>query len=121
MKRNEEELHRVERALNDSRAVMVAVLFCRSTRGGREEGQPFVWLLIRHLSLCGPRGSRKQIDRFENLHRAVEPDGSNLRFFDVQDAPKNGRPAQRSTIASSSARSVMRYLQRNQAEFSGLR
>ena len=75
---------------------------------------------VRHLRpYAGREDPENEIDRFEKIYIALyEPDGSNLRFFDVQDAPpKNGRPAQTLDYRQFLGEVYHAYLQRNQAEF----
>jgi hypothetical protein len=73
--------------------------------------------------VCVPTAGREdpedEIDRFEKIYIALyEPDGSNLRFFDVQEAPpKNGRPTQTLDYRQFFGEVYHAYLQRNQAEF----
>ena len=60
-----------------------------------------------------------EIDRFEKIYIGLyEPNGSNLRFFDVQNAPpKNGRPAQTLNYREFLGEVYHAYLRRNEAEF----
>ena len=98
MKRNEEEL-RIEASGYHKRqpyAVMIAVLFLPfdSCQDGVKGASSFgSW--VRHLRpYCGRKLPGDEVDRFERIFVGLyEPDGSDLRFFDIEAAPpKNGRP-----------------------------
>jgi hypothetical protein len=110
MKRNEEEL-RIEASGYHKRqpyAVMIGVLFlpfesCDDAKVGASSFGSWV----RHLRpYCGRNGPDDEIDRFEKLYVALyEPEGSDLRFFDVEgDPPKYGRPATEGTLLDGKGR-----------------
>ena len=97
-KRNEEEL-RIEAIGYHKRqpyAVMVGVLFlpfdsCDDAKAGSSSFGSWV----RHLRpYSGRQGPHDDVDRFEKIYIALyEPDGTDMRFFDVDCAPpKAGRP-----------------------------
>ncbi len=97
-KRNEEEL-RIEAIGYHKRqpyAVMVGVLFlpfdsCDDAKAGSSSFGSWV----RHLRpYTGRQGPHDDVDRFEKIYIALyEPDGTDVRFFDVDCAPpKAGRP-----------------------------
>lgn len=97
-KRNEEEL-RIEAIGYHKRqpyAVMVGVLFlpfdsCDDAKAGSSSFGSWV----RHLRpYSGRQGPHDDVDRFEKIYIALyEPDGTDVRFFDVDCAPpKAGRP-----------------------------
>jgi hypothetical protein len=98
MKRNEEEL-RIEALGYHKRqpyAVMIAVLFlpfdsCDDAVKGSSSFGSWVKKLRPY---AGRRTPHDDADRFEKIYVAVyEPDGSDIRFFDVESAPpKAGRP-----------------------------
>lgn len=98
-KRNEEEL-RIEAIGYHKRqpyAVMIGVLFLpfdSCTDGKRGNPSSFGnW--VRHLRpYAGRRRPDGDADRFERIYIGLyEPDGSDLRFFDIEaDPPKNERP-----------------------------
>src|SRR5262245_50288944 len=106
MKRNEEEL-RIEASGYHKRqpyAVMIAVLFLPfdSCDDAKKDNPSSFGSWVRHLRpYSGRNGPEDEIDRFERIYVALyEPDGTNLRFFDVEEAPpKNGRPSQILTYA----------------------
>jgi hypothetical protein len=137
MKRNEEEL-RVEASGYHKRqpfAVMVGVVvlpFDCCDDAKRDNASSFgSW--VRHLRPhCGRTDPHNEIDRFEQIYVALyEPDGSDLRFFDIEsDPPKSGRPPKDGDLLGSDSRPrrlltynefleavYHRYLQRNSAEF----
>ncbi len=99
MKRNEEEL-RIEASGYHRRqpyAVMVGVLFLPfdSCDDGRGDNPSSFGSWVRHLRpYTGRRDPRNDVDRFERIYVALyEPDGTSLRFFDVEaDPPRSGRP-----------------------------
>ena len=99
MKRNEEEL-RIEATGYHKRqpyAVMVGVLFLPfdSCDDAKRNNPSSFGSWVRHLRpYAGRSGPRDDDDRFERIYIALyEPDGSDLRFFDVEGAPpKSGRP-----------------------------
>jgi hypothetical protein len=136
MKRNEEEL-RIEASGYHKRqpyAVMIAVLFLPfdSCTDGRAESSSFGSWVRKLRPYAGRIEPEDDIDRFEKIYIALyEPDGSDLRFFDVQCAPpKNGRPPNAAepvdfdthtqgllSYADFLGAAYHTYLSRNQAEF----
>ncbi len=137
MKRNEEEL-RIEASGYHKRqpyAVMVGVLFLPfdSCDDGKKSNPSSFGSWVRHLRPYSGRAEPDdEIDRFEKLYVALyEPDGSDLRFFDIEsDPPKNRRPAKDGELVGSDGRPrrlltyrefleaiYHRYLRRNSAEF----
>jgi hypothetical protein len=123
-KRNEEEL-RIEASGYHKRqpyAVMVAVLFLPfdSADDGKRNNPSSFGSWVRHLRPYAARHDPDDdIDKFEKIYIGLyEADGSNLRFFDVEEAPpKNNRPT-----ATLSYRQFLQdvydtYLKRNEAEF----
>jgi hypothetical protein len=137
MKRNEEEL-RIEASGYHKRqpyAVMVGVLFLPfdACDDGKKDNPSSFGSWIRHLRpYAGRLEPDDDIDKFERLYVALyEPDGSDLRFFDVEaDPPKHGRPATDGDLTGRDGRArrllsyeefldavYHRYLQRNSAEF----
>jgi len=99
-KRNEEEL-RIEASGYHKRqpyAVMIGVLFLPidSCDDAKKNNSSSFGSWVRHLRpYSGRSGPHDDADRFEKLYIALyEPDGSDLRFFDVESAPpKAGRPS----------------------------
>lgn len=100
LKRNEEEL-RVEASGYHKRqpyAVMVGVMClpfdsCSDAKGPRNPSSFGSW--VRHLRpFTGRVSPLEEDDRFERIYIALyQPDGSDLRFFDVRTAPpRNGLP-----------------------------
>ncbi len=124
MKRNEEEL-RIEASGYHKRqpyAVMIAVLFLPfdSADDGKKDNPSSLGSWVRHLRpYAGRENPKDEIDRFEKIYIALyEPDGTDLRFFDVQEAPpKNGRPAQMLDYRQFLGEVYHAYLERNEAEF----
>jgi hypothetical protein len=124
MKRNEEEL-RIEASGYHKRqpyAVMVAVLFVPfdAADDGKKDNPSSFGSWVRHLRpYSGREHTEDDIDRFEKIYIGLyEPDGSNLRFFDVQNPPpKNGRPAQTLSYREFLGEVYHAYLRRNEAEF----
>lgn len=124
MKRNEEEL-RIEASGYHKRqpyAVMIAVLFLPfdSTDDGKKTNPSSFGSWVRHLRpYAGRQDPEDEIDKFEKIYIALyEPDGSALRFFDVQEAPpKNGRPSQTLDYVEFLGDVYYEYLRRNRAEF----
>ncbi len=136
MKRNEEEL-RVEASGYHKRqpyAVMIGVIFLPfdSCTDGRTESSSFGSWVRKLRPYQGRLEPEDDIDKFEKIYIGLyETDGSDLRFFDVGDAPpKNGRPPLSSgEIDFDSTGGVLlsyteflgaarhAYLSRNQAEF----
>jgi hypothetical protein len=136
MKRNEEEL-RIEATGYHKRqpyAVMIGVLWLPfdSCDDGKVNSSSFgSW--VRHLRpYVGRTGPRDDEDRFERVYVGLyEPDGTNLRFFDIEtDPPKNKRPTSDGPLKDSSGRArrlltyreflqatYHDYLRRNSAEF----
>ncbi|MDE1947965.1 MAG: hypothetical protein KGL43_01655 [Burkholderiales bacterium] len=102
MKRNEEEL-RIEANGYHQRqpyAVMVGVLClpfdaCSDARGGASPSSFGSW--VRHLRPFSGRSSpNDEADRFEGLYVALyDPDGSDLRFFDIRSDPPRNRVPER--------------------------
>lgn len=124
MKRNEEEL-RIEASGYHKRqpyAVMVAVLFLPfdSTEDGKRDNPSSFGSWVRHLRpYAGREQPDDEIDKFEKIYIGLyEPDGTALRFFDVQEAPpKNGKPSQTLGYGEFLADVYHEYLRRNRAEF----
>ncbi|MGE3840207.1 MAG: hypothetical protein AB7I50_01335 [Vicinamibacterales bacterium] len=124
MKRNEEEL-RIEASGYHKRqpyAVMVAVLFLPfdSTEDGKKDNPSSFGSWVRHLRpYAGRRDPEDDIDKFEKIYIGLyEPNGDDLRFFDVETAPpKNGRPKQVLSYREFLNEVYHVYLQRNEAEF----
>jgi hypothetical protein len=137
MKRNEEEL-RIEASGYHKRqpyAVMVGVLFLPfdSCEDGKQDNPSSFGSWVRHLRpYCGRTGPKDDEDLFEKLYIGLyEPDGSDMRFFDVEaDPPKNRRPRREGDLLGPDgrARRVLTYkefldatyhayLRRNAAEF----
>lgn len=140
MKRNEEEL-RIEASGYHKRqpyAVMCGVLFlpydsCQDGRGSGENASSSFGSWVRKLRpFAGRSGPTDDIDRFEKIYIALyEPDGSELRFFDVEsDPPKNKRPPSEGELLAEDGRprrvltyaefldaTYHQYLQRNHVEF----
>jgi hypothetical protein len=104
MKRNEEEL-RIEASGYHKRqpyAVMVGVIFlpldaCDDAITGSSSFGSWVQKMHRY---AGRQEPDDEIDRFEKIYIALyEPDGSNLRFFDVEvPPPRSGRPPDERTL-----------------------
>jgi hypothetical protein len=109
LKRNEEEL-RIEALGYHKRqpyAVMVGVLFLPmdSCTDGAEISSFASW--VRHLRPYAGRGKPEdEPDTFEKIYLALyEPDGSDLRFFDVEaDPPKKGLPRSTGELLDPSGR-----------------
>jgi hypothetical protein len=124
MKRNEEEL-RIEASGYHKRqpfAVMIGVLFLPfdSAEDGKKDNPSSFGSWVRHLRPYAGRDEPEgEIDRFEKIYIALyEPNGCDLRFFDVQkNPPKNGRPAQLLAYAEFLDAVYREYLWRNEAEF----
>lgn len=124
MKRNEEEL-RIEASGYHKRqpyAVMVAVLFLPfdSADDGKKDNPSSFGSWVRHLRpYTGREDQEDEIDKFEKIYIALyEPDGSALRFFDIEKAPpKNGRPSDTVGYRQFLAEVYHAYLRRNEAEF----
>lgn len=98
MKRNEEEL-RIEASGYHKRqpyAVMIGVLFLPfdSCTDGKADVSSFGSWVRKLRPYAGRIDPEDDIDKFEKIYIALyEPDGSDLRFFDVEGAPpRNGRP-----------------------------
>jgi hypothetical protein len=124
MKRNEEEL-RIEAYGYHKRqpyAVMIGVLFlpADSCDDGKKENPSSFGSWVRHLrpytGRVEPTGSP---DLFEKIYVGLyEPDGSELAFFDVQEAPpKQGRPARLLSYNEFLDAVYHTHLRRNHAEF----
>lgn len=124
MKRNEEEL-RIEASGYHKRqpyAVMIGVLFLPfdSAEDGKKDNPSSFGSWVRHLRpYAGRDEPEDEIDKFEKIYIALyEPDGTDLRFFDVQkDPPKNGRPAQSLDYGEFLEAVYREYLWRNEADF----
>ncbi|MGI8671040.1 MAG: hypothetical protein ACR2LU_00365 [Luteitalea sp.] len=136
MKRNEEEL-RIEASGYHKRqpyAVMLGVLFLPfdSCTDGKSESSSFGSWVRKLRPYAGRVDPEDDIDRFEKIYIALyEPDGSDLRFFDIQCAPpRNGRPPDAEapidfdatchgllSYADFLGAAYHSYLARNQAEF----
>ncbi len=140
LKRNEEEL-RIEASGYHKRqpyAVMIGVLClpfdsCADAKTERTPSSFGSW--VRHLRpYTGRSGPKDEEDRFERLYIALyEPDGSDLRFFDIRTSPpKNARPSTEGALFGTASPEVplrllsygefldeiyRNYLQRNLAEF----
>jgi hypothetical protein len=137
-KRNEDEL-RIEAIGYHKRqpyAVMIGVLFlpfdsCDDAKAGSSSFGSWV----RHLRpYSGRQGPHDDVDRFEKIYVALyEPDGTDVRFFDVDCAPpKSGRPRRDGPLCSDPDRGLPRrvlsytefldaihdaYTSRNKVEF----
>lgn len=124
MKRNEEEL-RIEASGYHKRqpyAVMIGVLFLPfdSADDGKKDNPSSFGSWVRHLRpYAGRDQPTDEIDKFEKIYIALyEPDGTDLRFFDVKkDPPKNGRPAQLLEYGEFLDAVYREYLWRNEADF----
>ena len=124
MKRNEEEL-RIEASGYHKRqpyAVMLGVLFLSfdSAEDGKKDNPSSFGSWVRHLRpYAGRDQPTDEIDRFEKIYIALyEPDGSDLRFFDVkEDPPKNGQPAKLLAYGEFLDAVYREYLWRNEADF----
>lgn len=137
MKRNEEEL-RIEASGYHKRqpyAVMVAVLFLPfdSCSDGKRDHPSSFGSWVRHLRpYAGRREPNDDDDLFEKIYIGLyEPDGTDLRFFDVEsDPPKNAQPQRGGYLLAADGRSrrlltfaefleavYHLYLHRNSAEF----
>lgn len=124
MKRNEEEL-RVEASGYHKRqpyAVMIGVLFLPfdGADDGKKDNPSSFGSWVRHLRpYAGRDQPDDEIDRFEKIYIALyEPDGSDLRFFDVQkDPPKNARPVELLEYGEFLDAVYREFLWRNQADF----
>jgi hypothetical protein len=124
MKRNEEEL-RIEASGYHKRqpyAVMIAVLFLPfdSCEDGKRDNPSSFGSWVRHLRpYAGRRDHEDEIDKFEKIYVGLyEPDGTAMRFFDVEKAPpKNGRPLDAIAYRQFLSEVYHAYLERNEAEF----
>lgn len=137
MKRNEEEL-RIEATGYHKRqpyAVMIGVMFLPfdSCDDARRNNPSSFGSWVRHLRpYAGRAGPRDDDDRFERIFIALyEPDGSDLRFFDIAaDPPKQARPPRDGAPTDATGRArrsysydefldatYREYLRRNSAEF----
>lgn len=124
MKRNEEEL-RVEASGYHKRqpyAVMVAVLFLPydSCDDAKRDNPSSFGSWVRHLRpYAGRSDPDDEIDKFEKIYIALyEPDGTALKFFDVEDKPpKGGRPTTAIGYRAFLSQTYHAYLSRNEAEF----
>lgn len=124
MKRNEEEL-RIEASGYHKRqpyAVMVAVLFLPfdCAEDGKKDNPSSFGSWVRHLRpYAGRKDHEDEVDKFEKIYIGLyEPDGSALRFFDIENAPpKNGRPGSTLSYREFLGEAYHAYLRRNEAEF----
>lgn len=124
MKRNEEEL-RIEATGYHKRqpyAVMVGVLFLPfdSCDDAKKSNPSSFGSWVRHLRpYAGRTRTDEDADRFEKIYIALyEPDGSQLRFFDVERAPpKGGRPKATFAYSEFLDEAYAAYLIRNSAAF----
>lgn len=98
MKRNEEEL-RIEASGYHKRqpyAVMIGALFLPfdCCTDGKVESSSFGSWVRKLRPYAGRLEPEDDIDKFEKIYLGLyEPDGSDLRFFDVEsDPPRNSRP-----------------------------
>lgn len=123
-KRNEEEL-RIEATGYHKRqpyAVMVGVLFLPfdSCDDGKKDYPSSFGSWVRHLRpYAGREEPEDEKDKFEEIYIALyEPDGTDMRFFDVQwDPPRQGRPKRMLTYGEFLDAAYHAYLSRNAAEF----
>lgn len=123
-KRNEEEL-RIEATGYHKRqpyAVMVGVLFLPfdSCDDGKKDNPSSFGSWVRHLRpFAGRVEADDENDKFEKIYIALyEPNGGDLRFFDVQlDPPKKGRPKQVLSYDEFLDAAYYAYLNRNAADF----
>jgi len=124
MKRNEEEL-RIEATGYHKRqpyAVMIGVLFLPfdSCEDGKRDNPSSFGAWVRHLRpYAGREQPDDENDKFEKIYIALyEPDGTEMRFFDVQwDPRKNRRPSQLLEYGEFLDAVYHAYLKRNAAEF----
>jgi hypothetical protein len=124
MKRNEEEL-RIEAYGYHKRqpyAVMIGVLFLPfdSCDDGRRDNPSSFGSWVKHLRIyAGRTDPKNEFDRFEKIYVALyEPDGTNLRFFDVESAPpKQGRSTSLLSYGEFLGAVHHAFLVRNHAEF----
>jgi hypothetical protein len=124
MKRNEEEL-RIEASGYHKRqpyAVMIGLLFLPfdSCNDGKKDNPSSFGSWVRHLRpYAGRSKPEDEIDRFEKIYIGLyDPSGTDLRFFDVADAPaKNSRPNQLLDYHQFLEAVYHEYLRRNEAEF----
>ena len=75
---------------------------------------------VRHLRpYAGRQTAQDEIDKFEKIYIALyEPDGTNLRFFDVEDAPpKNRRPSRLLDYRRFLGEVFHAYRMRNEVDF----
>lgn len=124
MKRNEEEL-RIEASGYHKRqpyAVMVGVLFLPidSCADGKRDNPSSFGSFVRKLRpYAGRSDPHDEADKFERIFIALyEPDGSDLRFFDIEvDPPKNGVPKVTVVYEQFLDTVYHEFLSRNSAEF----
>src|SRR5688572_12081438 len=124
MKRNEEEL-RIEASGYHKRqpyAVMVGVLFLPvdSCTDGKKDNPSSFGSFVRKLRPYAARsGPHDEADKFERIFVGLyRPDGSELRFFDIEIAPpKNGMPKATMTYEQLLDTVYQEFLKRNAAEF----
>lgn len=103
-------------------SVMVGLLFLPfdSCEDGRREIASSFGSWVRHLRpYTGRQDPEDENDKFEKMYIALyEPDGTNLRFFDVEwDPPKNGRPKRLLSYDEFLDAAYYACLNRNAAEF----
>lgn len=101
---------------------MVGVLFLPfdSCEDGRRDNASSFGSWVRHLRpYTGRQDPEDENDKFEKMYIALyEPDGTDLRFFDVEwDPPKNGRPKRLLSYDEFLDAAYYAYLNRNAAEF----
>jgi hypothetical protein len=124
MKRNEEEL-RIEASGYHKRqpyAVMVGVLFLPidSCTDGKKDNPSSFGSFVRKLRpYAGRADPHDDADKFERIFVALyEPDGSALKFFDIETAPpKNGAPKGTMSYEDFLDAVYHEFLKRNSAEF----
>jgi hypothetical protein len=136
VKRNAEEL-RIEASGYHKRqpyAVMIGMLFLPfdSCSDAKKTVSSFGSWVRSLRPYVGRRDPRDDADRFEKIYIALyEPDGSDLRFFDVEsDPPRTGRPPHTGELFAADGRPARsltyeelleaihaQYLSRNRVEF----
>jgi hypothetical protein len=124
VKRNLEEL-RIEAFGYHKRqpyAVMVAVLFlpfASCSDGKRNNASSFGSWVQRLRQYAERHDHDGDYDAFEKIYIALyEPDGTDLKFFDVAEAPpKNKRPANLLSYAEFLEATYRAYLKRNHSDF----
>jgi hypothetical protein len=123
MKRNEEEL-RIEAYGYHKRqpyAVMIGALLLPfdSCDDGKKKPSSFGSWVKKLRPYAGRSEPTDEFDRFEKIYIGLyEPDGSDLRFFDVQDdPPKQGRPLKMHTYAKFLDEVFHAYRRRSRTDF----